>query len=253
MSPSRLGSKTVHEGWPLTRLLSDGAFVRRTGTVRIARRLTIVTMAVQQLEIVASISPATASGDDVIDFHPLTLREEQSARSTLPVLSLQESCDSGRDLRMVSETGTPIHPIAIIGAADAVDLHMPMNRRLPVTVQTQLPVGQWEDPPVSRGEALVPMSDPPFPFVGVAVGRPSAQHSIEPIIQTREDPGTADPRIVPRPPKDNRVEQAEQCFLAGMAMTLDEQPQLLDVGLDRLGTRHDPRLRTQQTSPRVFG
>jgi hypothetical protein len=206
MSPSRLGSKTVHEGWPLTRLLSDVAFVRRTGTVSIARRLTIVTVAVQQLEVVVSISPATALGDDVIDFHPITLREEQSTRSALAVLSLQESCDSGRDLRMVPKTGTPIHPIAIIGATYAVDLHMPTNRRLPVTVQTKLSVGRLEDPPVSRGEAPVPMSDSSFPFVGVPVGRPSAQHFIESVIQTLEDPCTADPSIVPCPPKDDRIE-----------------------------------------------
>ncbi len=94
MSPPRLGSKTVHEGWPLTRLLSDVAFVRRTWTVRVARRLAIVTVAVQQLEVVFPISPATALGDDVIDFHPIALREEQSARSALAVLSLQESGDS---------------------------------------------------------------------------------------------------------------------------------------------------------------
>jgi hypothetical protein len=150
MSPSRLGSKTVHEGWPLTRLLSAVAFVRRTWTVGIARRLTIVTMAVQQLEIVVYISPATALRDDVIDFHPITLREEQSARSALAVLSLQESCDSGRDLRMVPKTGTPIHPITVIGTTHAVDLHVATNRRLPVTVQTKLPRGRLEDPPVSR-------------------------------------------------------------------------------------------------------
>jgi hypothetical protein len=97
------------------------------------------------------------------------------------------------------------------------------------------------------------MRDPPFTFVGVTVARPGAQHAIESVIQSLEDPGTADPRIVPRPPKDNRVEQADQCLLIGMAMTLDDQPQLLDVVLDRLGTRHDPRLVAQQTSPRVFG
>ena len=51
MSPSRLGSKTVRESWPLTRLLNDVAVVTRTWTVRVARRLTIVTVAVEQLEV----------------------------------------------------------------------------------------------------------------------------------------------------------------------------------------------------------
>jgi hypothetical protein len=38
-----------------------------------------------------------------------------------------------------------------------------------------------------------------------------------------------------------------------MAMALDDQPQLLDMVLDRLGTRYDPRLVAQQASPCVFG
>jgi hypothetical protein len=69
--------------------------------VKITRRLAIVTMAVQQLEVVSSMRSSATSGDDVIDFHPITLRKEQSARSALPLLSLQESCDSGRDFRML--------------------------------------------------------------------------------------------------------------------------------------------------------
>jgi len=79
MSPLRLGYKTVHESCPLTRLLSDVAFVRRTWTVRVVRRLAIVTMAVQQLEIGAPIRSPTASGEDVIHFHPIALRKEQAA------------------------------------------------------------------------------------------------------------------------------------------------------------------------------
>src|SRR5262245_58751880 len=103
MSPSRLGSKTVHEGWPLTRLLSPVAFVRRTWTASGSRRLAIVTVAVQQLEVGSLISPPTTSGTDVINFHPIALRKEQSALRAFALLSLQESCDARRDLRMVPE------------------------------------------------------------------------------------------------------------------------------------------------------
>ena len=102
MSPSRLGSKTVHESWPLTRLLSDVAFVIRTRTVSVARRLVVVAMAVEQLEVVSPIYPPTPARDDVIDFHPIVLRKEQSTLRTLSLLSLQQSRDSRRDLRMLS-------------------------------------------------------------------------------------------------------------------------------------------------------
>jgi hypothetical protein len=67
MSPPRLGSKTVHESWPLTRLLSAVAFGRRPWTVSVARRLALVTVTVEQLEVVVPINPAPAVGDNMID------------------------------------------------------------------------------------------------------------------------------------------------------------------------------------------
>jgi hypothetical protein len=149
MSPSRLGSNTVHEGWPLTRLLSAVAFVRRTWTVRIVRRLAIVTVAVQQLEVVVPTAPAAASGEDVIHFHPVARREEQAALRTLAVLSLQASGDSGRDLRVVSEASPPIDPIAIIGTAPTVDLHMTPDRRLSVSIQVGTSLRGLKDPGLS--------------------------------------------------------------------------------------------------------
>jgi hypothetical protein len=38
-----------------------------------------------------------------------------------------------------------------------------------------------------------------------------------------------------------------------MAMSLEDQSELLDMVLDRLRTGHDPRLVAQQSPPRVFG
>jgi hypothetical protein len=177
MSPSRLGSKTVHESWPLTRLLSDVAFVRRTWTVRVVRRFAIVTMAVQQLAVVVPIAPAAAVGDDVIHFHPIARREEQAALRTLAMLSLQESSDSGRDLRMVSEASTPIYPIASIGTAPTVALHVTPDWRVSVSIPVGTSLRRLKDPSVSLGHAPVPMGDPLFALVGMAVGRPGAQPS----------------------------------------------------------------------------
>jgi hypothetical protein len=198
------------------------AFVRRTWTVRILRRLAIVTVAVQQLEVVVPTAPAAASGEDVIHFHPVARREEQAALRTLAVLSLQESGDSGRDLRVVSEASTPIYPIAIIGTAPTVDLHMTPDRRLSVLIQVGTSLRGLKDPSVALGHAPVPMGDPPFAFVGMAVGRPSTQHPIESVIQTLEETGTADTGVIPRPPYDDRVEQADQSLLARMAMAFHE-------------------------------
>ena len=102
MSPPRLGSRTVHESWPLTRLLSAVAFVRRTRTASVIRGLAIVTMTVEQLKVLAPICSPTSAMGDVIDFHPIALhKEEQSTRYALTPLTLQESSDAGRDLRML--------------------------------------------------------------------------------------------------------------------------------------------------------
>ena len=166
-------------------------------------------MAVEQLEVVSPIRPSTTAGDEVIDCHPSALRKEQATLQALALWSLQESCDPGRDVRMLPKAGTPIHPIAIVGAAHAVDLSMPTNRRLPMTVQAQLPKGRLKEPAVACGKAPVPMSDPPFALVGVAVGRPGAQHPIEPVVQTLKDVRAPDPGVVVCPSHDDRIKQSD--------------------------------------------
>ena len=86
------------------------------------------------MEVVFPSRPPAGLGDDVIHFHPIVLREEQTAFEALALLSLQESCDSGRDLWMVPEAGTPIPPLAIIGTTHPVNLHVPPDHRLPVAI-----------------------------------------------------------------------------------------------------------------------
>jgi hypothetical protein len=67
--------RDMAHGWLLTRLLSAVAFGTRTPTVRVARRRAILTVAVEQLEVVCPISPTATSGADVIDFHPIARRK----------------------------------------------------------------------------------------------------------------------------------------------------------------------------------
>jgi hypothetical protein len=68
--------------------------------VRVSRRLAVVTVTVQQLEVGVYICSPTTSGENVIDFHPIPVRKEQSTRWALAPLSLQEPRDSERDFRM---------------------------------------------------------------------------------------------------------------------------------------------------------
>ena len=101
---------------------------------------------------------------------------------------------------MVSEASTPVHPIAIIGTAPTVDLHVTPDWRLSVSIQVGTSLRGLKDPSVSLGNSPVPMGDPLFAFVGMAVGRPSAQHPIEPVIQTLEETSTAETGGMPCPP-----------------------------------------------------
>ena len=110
---------------------------------------------------------------------------------------------------MVSEARTPLHPIAVIGTAHPMDFHVPTNRRLPMAVQMNFAVSRLEDPAMARGEVPGPRCDPPFAFVRMAVGRPRTQHTIEAVIQTLEDLRAPYPSVVPGPPHDDWVEQAD--------------------------------------------
>ena len=124
------------------------------------------------MEVVGHIWPPATSGENVIDFYPIAVRKEQSTGQAPALLSLQESRDPGRDLRMLPKAGTPIHPIAIVGAAHAVDLYLPTDRCLPVAVEVELTVGRLKDPAVACGEVPIPLRDPAVALVRMAVGGP---------------------------------------------------------------------------------
>jgi len=48
----------------------------------------------EKLEVRYSIRSPAGLGDEVIDFHPISIHEEQAAGRALPLLCLQESSDS---------------------------------------------------------------------------------------------------------------------------------------------------------------
>ena len=70
------------------------AFVRRTWTAKVARRLSLVAMLMKKLEVHESIRSPANLGEKMIDFHPISIGKEQSAYGALPLLSLQESSDA---------------------------------------------------------------------------------------------------------------------------------------------------------------
>ena len=66
----------------------------RTLATSLAGCFLIVTMSMQQLQVVSRILPSLGFGNDVIDFHLVSMHEVPSAFPALPLLVFQEPGDS---------------------------------------------------------------------------------------------------------------------------------------------------------------
>ncbi len=74
----------------------------RTSTTLFSGRFALMTMSVQELQIVDSVTPSLFSRDEVIDFDHVAIGEIQLARAASSCLKLQESGHSRVDRRMAS-------------------------------------------------------------------------------------------------------------------------------------------------------
>ena len=91
-------------------------------------RFRIVAVSMERLQVgqtrIVSIST------DVIDLDLVIQLKEQPTVATAPTLGFQQLRQAWTDVRVPSLSRAPVHPIAIIGTAMALDLHMPRNRYL---------------------------------------------------------------------------------------------------------------------------
>jgi hypothetical protein len=67
------------------------AVVIRTGCANLSGRFRRVTMSMEQLEVASRLGSSPGFGDDVVDFHHISIAKEQFACPACPLLSLQES------------------------------------------------------------------------------------------------------------------------------------------------------------------
>ncbi len=124
---------------------------------------------------------------------------------------------------MASQTSAPIHPIPIVGAACALDLHLAVDRRLGVMVQPEVAVGWWENPACSFLDSPVFAPDPVFSLVRVPVPRPGPQPAIENAVYLLKDARTHDMRIVLLcPPPNHGVQGREQRGLSHVSLAVDD-------------------------------
>ena len=87
----------------------------------------LVTMSMQQLQVVSRLTPSLGFGNDVIDFHLVSMHEVPSAFPALPLLLLQERGDSRGYVWMVSYSFAPVDPVSVVWTARALDFHMSLD------------------------------------------------------------------------------------------------------------------------------
>src|SRR4029453_16974572 len=101
--------------------------------VPVLPRFRIVAVSMERLPIGRARIAAIAI--NVIDLDPVVVLEEQPAISTAPVLLFEQLRQSRTGARVPSLSGTPVHPLALIGTAVACDLDMPRDGHLTMGVE----------------------------------------------------------------------------------------------------------------------
>jgi len=98
----------------------------------IIRRLLDVAVSMEELLVVSSPCAPEGLGDDVVDLPAISLGEVQSTPDAPAPLALEQVRDPRRHLRMPSQSGGPIAPIAIIGSLVPPDLDVATDERVQV-------------------------------------------------------------------------------------------------------------------------
>ena len=94
-------------------------------------RFRIMAVSMKRLQIrIARIAVITV---DMIHLNPVVMLEEQPTITTPAPLIFEQPRQFGTDRWMPSLSRAPVHPIAVIGTAMALDGDMPCNRHLAVS------------------------------------------------------------------------------------------------------------------------
>jgi hypothetical protein len=74
-------------------------------------RFHIVTVSMQRLQV--RIARIASIATDVIDFNAIVMVEEQPTVGTAPSLLVQQLCQSRPNMRVLSVSGAPVHPMVL--------------------------------------------------------------------------------------------------------------------------------------------
>ena len=149
---------------------------------------------------------------------------------------------------MASQAHTPIHPVSVIRAARALDLHISADRGPIVRIQAEGTVGRLEDPPSPLIYSPVFARRPALFLVRMPVDSPGTEHRIEHVVDLGEDARTRDVRVVMSPADNHRIQMLDQRALFRMTMAMDHCAEILLMPADGFFAGRNTRLKALQTT-----
>ncbi len=216
-------------------------------------RFRIVAVAVERLQVrrarIVSISP------DVIDLDLVIRLEEHPTRATAPPLVCQQLRQSWTDVRVPSLSRAPVHPLAIIGTAMALDLHMPRHRHLIMGMEVHgVRPSRWGGEGPTGGEPMpVPLNGPPDGLGRVSSMRPAAELDPREVIEPRIHGLAHADALIVCPPPDLGVKLTDARALGqGLRATHDPsqiRQMRLDIGLGRFDQGLESQALARGVSP----
>ena len=221
--------------------------------VLVLPRFRVVAVSMQRLQI--GRARITSIATDVVDLDPIIMLEEQPTIATAPALPLQQFCSSKTHTRVSSMSRAPVHPIAIIGTAVALDLDMPGDGHLAVRQEVcGIGIGGGGGKGQTGAQPVpVPLHPPGGGLLRVSPVCPAAElcpgEVVEPFIDGLAHAGA----VIVRPTPDFGVELADQLTLRKGLPALNDPPNLrqmlFDIGLGGCDQGFVPQ---PPTAPRAF-
>ena len=191
-----------------------------------------VTMSVQQLPVVSRLFPTLTFGNDVIDLDRVFFGERPSTGTTSALWLLQPPGYRRFHLWMASQSGTPIHPVAVIRTRWSLHFHVAPVWGVGMTEASCPTLGRLEGPALSISHAPVLACDPVFGGVRMSVDGPAPQPRLERVVQLLEASRAPYRGIVQAPAPDLRIERLHQAFLLRMFVARDGLPEGVNLPLD---------------------
>jgi hypothetical protein len=192
---------------------------------------------------------------DVIDLDLVIQLEEQPTMATAPTLLFQQRRAAWTDVRVPSLSRGPVHPIAIIGTAIALDLHMPRNRHLIMGVEVDgIRPSRWGGEGTTGVEPMpVPLNHPPDGLGRGSSMCPAVELDPHEVIKPRIDGFAHADAVIVCPPPDFGVELTDEFALEQGLRAANDPSQLrqmrLDIGLGRFNQGLEPQAVARSVSP----